>query len=84
MALGSLQVPPSGTPVLLVNDQGITGGYPTIAVVLAQDLHHAAQLAPGSVVRFSPVDSESLEPASLKLETLKPEPLEATEVQGGQ
>lgn len=62
MALGSLQVPPSGTPVLLANDQGITGGYPIIAVVLAQDLSLAAQLAPGNAVRFTAVNAETLKP----------------------
>ena len=67
MALGSLQVPPSGTPVLLANDQGITGGYPIIAVVLAEDLPLAAQLAPGDAVRFTAVEPASLAP--LQFET---------------
>ncbi|WP_449279028.1 5-oxoprolinase subunit B/C family protein [Leucobacter sp. GX24907] len=62
MALGSVQIPPSGTPVLLVNDQGITGGYPIIAVVLASDLPRAAQLAPGDAVRFSAVSADTLTP----------------------
>ncbi len=49
---GALQVPPSGLPVLFLADHPVTGGYPVIAVVVTADLDRAAQLAPGSVVRF--------------------------------
>ena len=52
MVTGSIQVPPNGRPVLLLNDHPTTGGYPVIAVARGADLHHAAQAAPGSVVRF--------------------------------
>ncbi len=52
MVTGSVQVPPSGLPVLLLADHPTTGGYPVIAVALERDLHHAAQAAPGSTVRF--------------------------------
>lgn len=50
---GALQVPPSGLPVLFLADHPVTGGYPVIAVVVAADLDRAAQLPPGSVVRFT-------------------------------
>lgn len=49
---GALQVPPSGLPVLLLADHPVTGGYPVIAVVVSADLDRAAQLPPGSVLRF--------------------------------
>ncbi|MCQ1954078.1 5-oxoprolinase/urea amidolyase family protein [Arthrobacter sp. zg-Y238] len=49
---GSLQVPPSGLPVLFLADHPVTGGYPVIAVVVPQDLPVAAQLPPGHPVRF--------------------------------
>ncbi|HEX4433026.1 MAG TPA: biotin-dependent carboxyltransferase family protein [Frankiaceae bacterium] len=52
MVTGSLQVPPSGLPVLLLADHPTTGGYPVIAVAAAADLRHAAQAAPGTTVRF--------------------------------
>ncbi|WP_034261366.1 biotin-dependent carboxyltransferase family protein [Actinospica robiniae] len=52
MALGSLQVPPHGKPVLLLADHPVTGGYPVIAVVLDDDVDRAAQLRPGDAVRF--------------------------------
>jgi biotin-dependent carboxylase-like uncharacterized protein len=52
MVTGSLQVPPNGLPVLLLADHPTTGGYPVIAVARESDLHHAAQAAPGTSVRF--------------------------------
>jgi len=50
---GALQVPPSGLPVLFLADHPVTGGYPVIGVVVSADLDRAAQLPPGSVVRFT-------------------------------
>jgi biotin-dependent carboxylase-like uncharacterized protein len=49
---GALQVPPDGRPILLGPDAPVTGGYPVIAVVRANDLSAAAQLRPGDRVRF--------------------------------
>ncbi len=49
---GALQVPPSGLPVLFLADHPVTGGYPVIGVVIAEDLDQAAQLPPGAGVRF--------------------------------
>ena len=53
--IGSLQVPASGQPILLMADRQTTGGYPKIATVIAADLPVAGQLAPGDWVEFSPV-----------------------------
>ena len=50
--LGSVQVPPSGEPILLMADRQTTGGYPQIAVVITADLPKAAQLAPGDWVEL--------------------------------
>ncbi len=50
---GALQIPPSGLPVLFLADHPVTGGYPVIGVVVSADLDRAAQLPPGTVVRFS-------------------------------
>ncbi|NLV81154.1 MAG: biotin-dependent carboxyltransferase family protein [Rhodococcus sp.] len=52
MVAGSIQVPPQGHPVLFLADHPVTGGYPVIAVVTADDLSRAAQLRPGRRVRF--------------------------------
>ncbi|WP_221585309.1 5-oxoprolinase/urea amidolyase family protein [Microbacterium sp. G2-8] len=56
---GSLQVPPSGEPVLFLADHPVTGGYPVIAVVSVADLSRAAQLRPGERVRFRAVSERS-------------------------
>ena len=53
MVLGSVQVPPSGQPVVFLADHPPTGGYPVIGVVRAEDLWQCAQLRPGDEVRFT-------------------------------
>lgn len=60
---GSLQVPHSGVPVLFLADHPVTGGYPVIGVVVPEDLPLAAQLLPGSEVRFHPVPHPPADPA---------------------
>jgi biotin-dependent carboxylase-like uncharacterized protein len=52
LVTGAMQVPPSGQPILLLNDHPTTGGYPVIGVVRADDLPLAGQLRPGQKVRF--------------------------------
>ena len=52
--IGSVQVPKSGQPILLMADRQTTGGYPKIATVIAADLPLAGQLAPGDWVSFAP------------------------------
>lgn len=52
MVEGAVQVPPDGHPVVFLADHPVTGGYPVIAVVHADDLPLAAQLRPGQPVRF--------------------------------
>jgi KipI family sensor histidine kinase inhibitor len=53
VATGALQVPPNGRPILLLADHPVTGGYPVIATVLSADIGLAAQLRPGSTLRFA-------------------------------
>ena len=58
--MGTLQVLPSGLPVLLMADRQTTGGYPHIATVMTADLPIAGQLAPGDALSFtlsSPADA---------------------------
>jgi KipI family sensor histidine kinase inhibitor len=56
MVPGSVQVPPSGEPIVMGPDGPTTGGYPKIATVIGADLPRLAQLAPGELVRFRAVD----------------------------
>src|SRR5205085_9655845 len=55
VAPGTVQVPPNGQPILLLNDCQTIGGYPKIAHVAGVDLSIAAQLCPGDRVRFAEV-----------------------------
>jgi antagonist of KipI len=52
VAPGTIQVPPSGKPILLLGDCQTIGGYPKIAQVITVDLGIAAQLRAGDRVRF--------------------------------
>jgi len=52
VAPGTVQVPPNGKPILLLNDCQTIGGYPKIAHVITVDLPAATQLCPGDQVRF--------------------------------
>jgi antagonist of KipI len=53
VAPGTIQVPPSGKPILLLQDCQTIGGYPKMAHVITVDLGIAAQLRGGDHVRFS-------------------------------
>lgn len=49
---GSIQVPASGQPILLMADRQTTGGYAKLATMIAADYRVAGQLAPGDTVLF--------------------------------
>lgn len=53
---GSIQVPESGLPIVLMADRQTTGGYTKVATVVSADLPRLAQLVPGGTVRFEVVD----------------------------
>ena len=53
--IGSVQVPASGQPILLMADRQTTGGYPKIATVITADLPLAGQLAPGDWIQFTAI-----------------------------
>lgn len=52
VAPGTVQVLPSGHPVLLLGDCQTIGGYPKIGHVITVDLPVATQLRPGDLVSF--------------------------------
>ncbi|MGE0043454.1 MAG: biotin-dependent carboxyltransferase family protein [Vicinamibacterales bacterium] len=52
VAIGAIQVPNAGEPILLMADRQTAGGYPKIGTVIAADLPLAAQLAPGDAIDF--------------------------------
>jgi 5-oxoprolinase (ATP-hydrolysing) subunit C len=55
---GSVQVPGSGEPIIMMADRQTTGGYPKIATVISADLRIVAQRRPGDAIRFQVVGVE--------------------------
>ena len=55
IVLGSVQVPPHGTPIVMLADRPSAGGYPKIATVIAADIRLLAQCRPGMRLRFREV-----------------------------
>jgi len=53
---GAVQLPPDGSPVVLLADHQTTGGYPVMAIVITADRPRLGQLAPGSAVHFVRTD----------------------------
>jgi 5-oxoprolinase (ATP-hydrolysing) subunit C len=53
---GSVQVPGTGEPIVMMADRQTTGGYPKIATVISPDLRVLAQRRPGAPIRFQAVD----------------------------
>lgn len=63
IATGSIQVPGSGLPIMLLADHQTIGGYAKIATVISADLPLAGRLLPGAEVRFAAVTVEEAEEA---------------------
>jgi len=58
VAPGTIQLPRSGAPVVLLGGCQTIGGYPKIAHVITVDLGYAAQLQPLDEVRFELIELE--------------------------
>ena len=56
IALGSIQVPGDGQPIVLLVDRQSTGGYTKVATVGSFDIGRIGQVKPGQKVRFRAVD----------------------------
>ena len=66
--VGTVQVPPSGRPILLMADRQTTGGYAKIATVISADLPIAGQLAPGDWIAFEICERQEAIAALIALE----------------
>ena len=55
IALGAIQIPPDGQPIILLNDRQTLGGYPKLGCVARVDLPKLVQARPGAEVKFVPV-----------------------------
>jgi len=51
---GTIQLPPDGSPILLLADAQTIGGYAILGQVIAADLPLAGQLRPGAAIQFEP------------------------------
>lgn len=61
IVLGSIQVPNSGEPIILMADHQTTGGYAKIATVISVDLPLVAQARPNSKIHFKAVSIDVAE-----------------------
>lgn len=52
IAMGSVQIPPNGKPIILLADRQTVGGYAKLATVITADIPLLAQAKPGDRVRF--------------------------------
>ncbi|GAA59339.1 allophanate hydrolase subunit 2 [Pseudoalteromonas sp. BSi20652] len=65
---GSIQLPPNGVPIVLLNDGQTTGGYPLLGTVIEADLHQFAQFRPLDTVEFEYVTFEQAAKAKQKID----------------
>ena len=56
---GTIQVPPSGKPIVQLCDANTMGGYPKLGVVITSDLHLLAQVRLGGTLRFQVITREA-------------------------
>lgn len=59
MALGAVEVPPDGLPIVLGPDHPVTGGYPLLAVLPAYATDDLNRVAYGAPVAFRLVDRDT-------------------------
>ncbi len=63
IAPGSIQVPGTGQPIVLLADRQTTGGYPKIATVISADLPLLGRMRPGEKLRFEAISVAEAEQA---------------------
>lgn len=64
VALGTVQVPADGQPIILMADRQTLGGYPKIAQIASVDIPLLAQLPAGGRIRFKEVSLPEAEQLS--------------------
>ena len=58
IAMGAVQIPASGEPIIMMADRQTTGGYAKIATVIGRDLTLLSQAKPGTRVSFKAVSEK--------------------------
>jgi biotin-dependent carboxylase-like uncharacterized protein len=59
IAMGAIQVPADGQPIVLLNDRQTIGGYPKLGCALSLDCAALAQLRPGDTVNFTAISEHA-------------------------
>lgn len=59
IALGAVQVPPDGQPIVLLNDRQTIGGYPRLGALTPLAVARLAQCLPGASLRLVPTVQEA-------------------------
>jgi len=68
VTFGTVQVPPEGSPIVLMADHQTTGGYPRIAQVISADFSKLAQLVPRNKIQFREVTLEEAQSLYIRQE----------------
>ncbi|MGD9804606.1 MAG: biotin-dependent carboxyltransferase family protein [Hyphomicrobiaceae bacterium] len=68
IAPGSIQVPGSRLPIILLADRQTAGGYPKIATVISADIAATGRLLPGSTFRFRAISLAEAQASRRRLE----------------
>ncbi|QWE24132.1 5-oxoprolinase/urea amidolyase family protein [Polynucleobacter sp. AP-Elch-400A-B2] len=55
---GTVQLPPSGQPILMMAEHATTGGYPRLVETIESERSKLAQLRPGDKIQFVPITLE--------------------------
>ena len=58
IALGAMQIPPDGQPIVMMADRQTLGGYPKAGTIARCDLNHFAQGIPGDKITFYQLDAD--------------------------
>lgn len=68
IALGAIQCPPDGQPIIMMRDRQTIGGYPKLGCVAPYDIDRLSQITPGKSVSFNYVSVESARANMLLIE----------------
>ena len=58
ICFGTIQLPPSGQPIIMLAEHQTTGGYPRLLETISSERSTLAQLRPGSKIQFVPITLE--------------------------
>jgi len=66
VAVGCIQLPPDGQPIILLADAQTVGGYARLGYVIAADLPRLAQAGPGALLAFAAIGVEQARQINLQ------------------